>query len=503
MSVRPAVSRYAAAFVVLLACQLAYLHKSFPSAEDYRPAADEGTYFRQASTILDHGLGGFAELGREFVADPTLHMTPPPIRIGHLLPAAGALGVSRSFRSLSLLSLTCHALLCVAMFVCVKRLWNEQVAFVAGVLVMVSPLSTGLARRALMDSDYSLFVILSLFTFVIWAAHGGERRFAWFVAAIAWALLVKETASVFLPFFFAALVALKVTGVEHVRWRHVGILAAVPVGIGIVYAVFFGGVGPAASILRMWQQAHALPANAALQAYESGPWYEYFVDSLLLSPMTILAFLLYCGWYCGSRQRSMPTTLVLLFFWVSLVFFAWLPQNPRYAVPLDPVVRLGASLLIVTMFAALSRGQPIPRVAAAACVLIMAATDVASFHRLFIEDRIYDPVAYSLLASRRVFPTDRTRNALAAFTPDDYIAWSLAYYRARDFDTTIQMAQRALVLRPGYAEAYNNIGAAYCELSRWQEAVEALETAVRLQPGLELARNNLAWARAGLERSGR
>ena len=33
--------------------------------------------------------------------------------------------------------------------------------------------------------------------------------------------------------------------------------------------------------------------------------------------------------------------------------------------------------------------------------------------------------------------------------------------------------------------------------------VEALETAVRLQPGSELARNNLAWARAGLERSSR
>jgi Flp pilus assembly protein TadD len=136
-------------------------------------------------------------------------------------------------------------------------------------------------------------------------------------------------------------------------------------------------------------------------------------------------------------------------------------------------------------------------------VLIIATVDLASFHRLFIEDRIYDTVAYSLLASRRVFPTDRTQNARVAFTPDDYVAWSLAYYRARDFSAAIQMAQRALALRPGYAEAYNNIGAAYCELSRWREAVEALETAVRLQPGSELARNNLAWARAGLERSSR
>jgi hypothetical protein len=33
---RLVISRYAAAFVVLLACQLAYIYNTFPSAEDYR-----------------------------------------------------------------------------------------------------------------------------------------------------------------------------------------------------------------------------------------------------------------------------------------------------------------------------------------------------------------------------------------------------------------------------------------------------------------------------------
>jgi hypothetical protein len=60
-------------------------------------------------------------LGREFLADPQCHMSPAPIRIGHLLAAALALRVSRSFQALSTLSLICHGLLCVATFVCVKR----------------------------------------------------------------------------------------------------------------------------------------------------------------------------------------------------------------------------------------------------------------------------------------------------------------------------------------------------------------------------------------------
>ena len=503
MSERPAGSRYTAAFALLLACQLAYIYNSFPSAEDYRPAADEGTYFRQASTILDRGLGGFGVLGREFLADPQRQLSPVPIRIGHVLAAAVALRVNRSFRALSTLSLMCHGLLCAAVFVFAKRLWDEQTALVAGVLVMVSPLGAGLARRALMDTDYSLSVTLSLFTFVVWATTGRERAFAWFIAAVAWALLVKETAGFFLPYFFLALAAMKMMRVPHVRWRHMAALALVPVGIGIVYAMFFGGIGQAASILRVWQQVHTQEPGVSLAAYEAGPWYEYFVDSLLLSPTTILAFLLYSGWYAGSGQKNAHTTLIVLFFWVGIVCFGMLPQNPRHAIPFDPVVRLGAALMVMAMIGALPIRHEIRRAGVAVCLLVVAATDLASFHRLFIADRIYDPVAYSLLASRHVFPGNPRSSAPVAFTPDEYLASSLAYYRARDFEAAIQMSERAIALRPSYAEAYNNVGAAYCELGQWRRAIEALETAVRLRADFPLARNNLAWARAELERTRR
>jgi protein O-mannosyl-transferase len=60
---------------------------------------------------------------------------------------------------------------------------------------------------------------------------------------------------------------------------------------------------------------------------------------------------------------------------------------------------------------------------------------------------------------------------------------------------SIAACRVALDLRPGYAEAWNNIGAAYNKLGRYEEAAAACEEALRLKPDFELARNNLQYAR--------
>ena len=49
-------------------------------------------------------------------------------------------------------------------------------------------------------------------------------------------------------------------------------------------------------------------------------------------------------------------------------------------------------------------------------------------------------------------------------------------------------------MRPNYAEAWNNIGAAYNKLGRYEEAAAACEEALRLKPDFQLARNNLQYA---------
>jgi tetratricopeptide (TPR) repeat protein len=104
-------------------------------------------------------------------------------------------------------------------------------------------------------------------------------------------------------------------------------------------------------------------------------------------------------------------------------------------------------------------------------------------------------------------PTDVTANELiaqadglainkpATQTPEYFLDLSLRLYRELRYAESIAASRRALDLRPDYAEAWNNICAAYNKLGRYQEAAAACEQALRCNPALELSRNNLQYAR--------
>jgi hypothetical protein len=49
-------------------------------------------------------------------------------------------------------------------------------------------------------------------------------------------------------------------------------------------------------------------------------------------------------------------------------------------------------------------------------------------------------------------------------------------------------------LRPGYAEAYNNMAAGYSSLEKVDEAIQAASEAFRLKPDYPLVHKNLDWA---------
>jgi tetratricopeptide (TPR) repeat protein len=56
---------------------------------------------------------------------------------------------------------------------------------------------------------------------------------------------------------------------------------------------------------------------------------------------------------------------------------------------------------------------------------------------------------------------------------------------------------------PAYAEAWNNMGAAYDKLGRYEGAAAACEQALLYKPDFESARTNLQYARAKLKTSRR
>ncbi|HVV55940.1 MAG TPA: tetratricopeptide repeat protein [Mucilaginibacter sp.] len=80
-------------------------------------------------------------------------------------------------------------------------------------------------------------------------------------------------------------------------------------------------------------------------------------------------------------------------------------------------------------------------------------------------------------------------------TPARYLQLSLDYYIDKKYEQCIAAAQQALALRPGYAEAWNNIGSAYIAMQQYDRADSALRKAMVLKPNYELAKNNLAQAK--------
>lgn len=93
-----------------------------------------------------------------------------------------------------------------------------------------------------------------------------------------------------------------------------------------------------------------------------------------------------------------------------------------------------------------------------------------------------DPVALAAI------PKPRERTAA------DWVRLSGIQYRQGQYPRSIEAAERAIVLDPGNAEAYNNIGAAYAAMGQWDEAIRYEQDAIAIRSDFQLARNNLMWA---------
>lgn len=90
-------------------------------------------------------------------------------------------------------------------------------------------------------------------------------------------------------------------------------------------------------------------------------------------------------------------------------------------------------------------------------------------------------------------PASADSQVSPTMTAEQWLNLSLDAYQHHRYLESIAAAQTALKLKPDYAEAYNNIAAAYSELHLWDFAIAAAQEALRIRPDFPLARNNLNW----------
>jgi tetratricopeptide (TPR) repeat protein len=81
-------------------------------------------------------------------------------------------------------------------------------------------------------------------------------------------------------------------------------------------------------------------------------------------------------------------------------------------------------------------------------------------------------------------------------TVDHFLALSVLYYQERKYQECIQAGQSALELEPNLPEAYVNIAAAWHAMGKEDETIAALKAALKLKPDLEVAKHNLEYEAA-------
>jgi len=96
--------------------------------------------------------------------------------------------------------------------------------------------------------------------------------------------------------------------------------------------------------------------------------------------------------------------------------------------------------------------------------------------------------------------TAASNSNTTTLTAANYLDQSLTYYNQQNYEKCIEACKEALKLKPDYADAYSNMGAAYNQLKQWDKGIEACQKALKINPSHKLAQGNLAWAQNQLKK---
>ena len=88
------------------------------------------------------------------------------------------------------------------------------------------------------------------------------------------------------------------------------------------------------------------------------------------------------------------------------------------------------------------------------------------------------------------------KDALNGIRAQQYREISFRLYQLARFQDSVATGEESLRFDSGSADSYNLLAASYAALHKWDKAIANAEGALRIRPDFQLAKNNLAWARA-------
>lgn len=380
-------------FLIGLLIRINYLNVS-----DYRDGADEGYYVRYGAYMAQEKGASIKALVDEYIRDKDLQVFPNPLRAGHILLSAWwmkAIG-KYDFEALSFLSCLFSILFLIVGYLFVKKMFDRKTALFTLVLLVVSPLALAIGRRALQDSVVSFFIILSIYLFYGALKSKNVLWSVFFTTAFYSAVMIKETSILLFVFFVSYLLYEKMFLRKTMNIIPVATaLATVLVATCVSYWLIAGGLNKFLGIVRIILLSPA--TNEYAIKYQSGNLLRYIFDFLLISPLTMVACVIFCIiYFVDARFRSEGARYLLWFFIVLYVVFSFFSKNLRYVMALDLPIRVFAALGVLTICGKMGKAK---MAIAVIIIIIMAAADFIIFRHIFTIGKVYDPVTYNLIES--------------------------------------------------------------------------------------------------------
>lgn len=400
----------------------------FNNVTAYSPA-DEGQYLRAARLLADKGWPAYPGLVTDHLSSAERLAFPPPVRWGYLGMAAWSCAALSPCdgRSLAWLSTLAGVASIIFTYLAGARLVGQRPALLAAALSITSPLQLALSRRALADEVFCAVVLATLWALLRLVAAREEPSAKQRGPALLLVLLstlafaVKEAFVV--PYAaFAAVLLLAPHGRAR-RLHDVPILLAPPLLYFLGFWISAKNAGAFGELLALGQASFS--GQYSFQ-YQSGPPHRPLFDLFLLAPIVSLLSVAAVGRIAGTNERDLPAggerLLAFLLVFV-LTVLAFLPKNVRFAVIVDPVIRLLAGWTWLTHLAG-----PAERLARRTGLFLAfhAAAELALFHRTFIAHPTYDPTTYDLLLALGAVPRRSAQSAPGAAALVLFIAVAIA-----------------------------------------------------------------------------
>jgi len=338
---------YLAVLIVLAACILFFRLGNAPLQ-----SWDEAIYAQSAKEMLQSG----DYLTPHWNGEKFLQK--PPLAIWTTAALFRIFGVNEtSARATSALA----GIGCVVLVFLIGRLFlSDGLAFLAGLVLLLTPHFNFYARQGGMDVPLTFFILLSLFAFL--KSQSGSRWLLLAGIAAGLAVLTKGIAAA--PLFVALLLAIALNRrVLHSRhfWIALGLCCAIAGSWHFAMAVLYGQ-----DFAREYVGQQMI--NRSTSVIDGGPQPIFFFGVILFYGLLPLTFLLPFALYRVYKYRRFPVVLLAFAVTMLALYSIVTTKHPWYIVPVYPVLAL--------LIASLNRVRVTVLLAAVAlvhCVLLSQA----------------------------------------------------------------------------------------------------------------------------------